>query len=196
MAARGHEAGGERVRRRAVHRTRRLRRVPHGLATAGPIALRRGLRAPRRGHAAQRAEGSRSLDHLAAQGRRRAARQGLLRQALRRENDVRRAAHGAQLQRRLGDAARGRAAPAQSRGAGDPARDAPRVGNRDRRPARRRRHQGPQDLHPRARRAAGGDARDPERGLLPAEVHLHLDAGRRSVSHRVTSARAPGSGAA
>ena len=40
----------------------------------------------------------------------------------------------------------------------------------------------PRCIYTRDRRAPGVDDRDPERGVLPAEVHLHLDACRRAVS--------------
>ena len=56
--------------------------------------------------------------------------------------------------------------------------------------------QGPRGLHARARRAAGGDDRRAERSLLPAEVHLHLDARRRTLSGRAAPTDRPRHGAA
>ena len=51
-------------------------------------------------------------------------------------------------------------------------------------------------LHARHGRAAGGDDRRAERSAVPAEVHLHLDAGRRPVSRRAPPARQAAGGGA
>ena len=65
--------------------------------------------------------------------------------------------------------------------AGDPARAPQGMGDEHVGPAHGRRHQEPRGVLEGPRRAAGGDAGGPERSLLSAEIHLHLDARRRPL---------------
>ena len=57
LVPRRDPAGPDGAGRRAVHRAGRLHGVPDRFQPAGPFALRCGVRTPRRGAAAQRAEG-------------------------------------------------------------------------------------------------------------------------------------------
>ena len=201
MAARRVASGGGGRRRRAVHRARRLRRLPHRLPTSGSVALRRRVRTPGRGDAAQRPEGPRGVAHLAPQGRHHPSWPRVLREARPRQGDVHRAADGAVLPRALGCAAGRRASSPQPERTGRPEGAARGMGNGDVGPADRREDQGPGRLHPRDGRTAGRDDRDPRRGRVRAEVHLHLDAGDQPVSRtrcaagsaaRPRCARSPG----
>ena len=183
--ARRDVAGG----RGAVRRRGRLPALPHRRPAARPLAVHRGVRTPRRGQAAQRADGSGSLRHVAAEGRADASRQGLLREDGAREGDVPGAGDDPVLPRDLGRAPRGRGAAPEQAGPRHPGGAALRVGDGDRGPARRRQGARSGRLRPRDGRTAGGDARRAQRGRLRAQVHLHLDAGGVAVSRCAAAPR-------
>ena len=104
---------------------------------AGTVALRGGVRAARRGHAAQRPEGRGSVADVDAEGRTRQARQRVLREARARQGDVPGAAHDSLLPRDLGPASSRREASAEPQRAEDPARASQGMGDCDSRPAGR-----------------------------------------------------------
>ena len=108
VAPRTDTAGRHAVRRRAFHRARRFRCLPDRCTTSRPVAVRRGLRAARRRDAAQCPERSRSLAHLAPEGRSGAAQQSLLRQARRGANAIHCATDDSVIFTRSGGCARGR----------------------------------------------------------------------------------------
>ena len=186
---RSDAAGRDRPRRGAFHRGRRLCRLLHRFAAARAVTLRGRLRAARCRAAAQRAERSGNLADMGVEGRAHRARQRLLRQARARQNDVPRAAHDSVFSRRLGDAPRGRETDTQQTRASDSESAPQGMGNGHVGPAGGSRRERSRGIHQSDGRAAGGDDRGAERGRLCPEVHLHLGAGRRTVSRRAGPAR-------
>src|SRR4029079_5418601 len=98
------------------------RRVHDRRAAAGTVVVRRGVRAARRGYAAQRPDRRGIIADLAVEGRADGPRQRVLREARAWQGDVPRAADGAVLPLDLGRAPLGGAAPSDARGAGNPPR--------------------------------------------------------------------------
>ena len=101
------------------------------LQPARALALHSGMRTPRCRHAAQRAEGRRSLAGVGVERRGDSPRPCVLREAGARPGHIYRAADGSVLQRHLGPAAFGRAQVVESQRAEDPARASQRVGDGD-----------------------------------------------------------------